>query len=85
MDQTSYQAIPFLLTLDPVEPPAAVVPLAAVGAADMELARLREELGVLGKHLFNATQRHVEVERTLARVEEKLERVAHFGEEALSE
>jgi hypothetical protein len=51
----------------------------------MELARLREELGVLGKHLFNATQRHGEVERTLARVEEMLERVAHFGEEALSE
>ncbi len=56
-----------------------------LAAAEQELARLREELGVLGKHLFNATQRHGEVERTLARVEEKLERVAHFGEEALSE
>lgn len=32
MDQTSYQAIPVLLTLDPVEPPASAVPLAAVGA-----------------------------------------------------
>jgi len=32
MDQTSYQAIPFLLTLDPVEPQAPAVPLAAVGA-----------------------------------------------------
>ena len=51
----------------------------------MEPARLREELGVLGEHLFNATQPHGEVERTLARVEEKRERVAHFGEEALSE
>ena len=51
----------------------------------MESARLREELGVLGKHLFNATQRFSEVERTLSRVEEKLQRAAHAGEEALSE
>ena len=56
-----------------------------LAAADQELARLREELGVLGKHLFNATQRYGEVERTLSRVEEKLERVTHVGEEALSE
>ncbi len=32
MDQTSYQAIPLLLTLDLVEPPLPAVPLAAVGA-----------------------------------------------------
>jgi 5'-nucleotidase len=32
MDQTSYQAIPFLLTLDLLEPAAPQVPLAAVGA-----------------------------------------------------
>jgi hypothetical protein len=51
----------------------------------MEPARLRKELGVLGTHLFNATQRHGEFEQTLARVEEKRERVAHVGEEALSE
>ena len=56
-----------------------------LAAAKQELARLREELGVLGKHLFNATQRFGEVERTLARVEDKLERAAHAGEEALSE
>lgn len=39
----------------------------------------------LGKHLVNATQRYGEVERRLARVEEKLGRVAHVGEEVLSE
>jgi len=56
-----------------------------LAAAEQEVARLREELGVLGKHLVNATQRYGEVERRLARVEEKLGRVAHVGEEALSE
>ena len=56
-----------------------------IAAAEQELARLREELGVLGKHLVNATQRYGEVERRLARVEEKLGRVAHVGEEVLSE
>jgi DNA recombination protein RmuC len=56
-----------------------------IAAAEQELARLREELGVLGKHLVNATQRYGEVERRLARVEETLGRVAHVGEEVLSE
>ena len=56
-----------------------------IAAAEQELARLREELGVLGKHLVNATQRYGEVERRLARVEEKLGRVAHVGEDVLSE
>jgi DNA recombination protein RmuC len=56
-----------------------------LAAAEQELARLREELAVLGKHMFNATQRFSEVERTLSRVEEKLQRAAHAGEEALSE
>ena len=56
-----------------------------LAAAEQELGRLREELAVLGKHMFNATQRFSEVERTLSRVEEKLQRAAHAGEEALSE
>jgi DNA recombination protein RmuC len=56
-----------------------------LAAAEQEVARLREELSVLGKHLLNASQRYAEVERRLGRVEDKLERAAHAGEEALAD
>jgi DNA recombination protein RmuC len=56
-----------------------------LAAAEQEVARLREELTVLGKHLLNASQRYGEVERRLARVEDKLERAVHAGEEAQSD
>jgi DNA anti-recombination protein RmuC len=57
----------------------------ALAGAEQEVARLREELMVLGKHLVNASQRYGEVERRLTRVEDKLERAAHAGEDARSD
>jgi len=56
-----------------------------LAGAEQELARLREDLTVLGKHLLNASQRYGEVERRLARVEDKLGRAVHAGEDALSD
>ena len=47
-----------------------------LAAAEQELGQLREEFSVLGKHLFNATQKYGEVERRLDRVEEKLDRAS---------
>ena len=56
-----------------------------LAAAEQEVARLREELTVLGKHLVNASQRYGEVERRLARVEDRLVQAVHAGEEAQTE
>jgi len=47
-----------------------------LAAAEQELGQLREEFAVLGKHLFNATQKYGEVERRLDKVEDKLDRAS---------
>jgi len=52
-----------------------------LAASEQELNRLREEFVVLGKHLFNATQKYTEVERRLDRVEDRLGRAGRAGED----
>jgi DNA recombination protein RmuC len=56
-----------------------------LAATEQELRKLREEFGVLGKHLFNATQKYSEVERRLDRVEDRLDRAGRAGDEVSTE
>jgi DNA recombination protein RmuC len=49
-----------------------------IAATEQEIARLREELAVLGRHLHNASQRHQEVENRIAKVAERISQVGRW-------